>query len=128
MTYLLDTHALVWALVSPERLSAAAREAVEDTSNEVWVSAASGWEIATKVRLGRWPEARPLTDALPRFVRRLRAAELPVSLEDGVLAGQMEWEHRDPFDRMLVAQALARGLRIVTRDAAITDHAVSTLW
>ncbi|BBH16554.1 twitching motility protein PilT [Nocardioides baekrokdamisoli] len=128
MTYLLDTHALVWALTAPEKLSARAREVITDLGNELAVSAASAWELSTKVRLGKWPEADLLLDGFAAHVRRLRAAPLAISIDDSLAAGRLAWVHRDPFDRMLVAQAASRGITIITMDRAIADYAVSTLW
>lgn len=128
MSYLLDTHTFVWALMEPDKLSASARAVITDVNNPLFLSAATAWEISTKVRLGRWPAAAPVAHGFPGAAKRLRTISLPISNEDALSAGQLEWEHADPFDRMLVAQALNNGLRIVTADQAITQHPVSTIW
>lgn len=115
-TYLLDTHALVWALAEPAALGPAAAAVVSDSSIGLLVSAASGWELATKYRLGKLPQAEAVVDALPAQVRRLGAAVLPVSMEHALLAGAMQWEHRDPFDRMLAAQSIVEAVPLITKD------------
>lgn len=126
---LLDTHALVWALTSPERLSARAREVVEDRSVALWVSAGSAWEIATKHRLGKMPGIEGLLAGWDRQLGRLGARELPISSAHARLAGSLDWSHRDPFDRMLVAQASLEGLPILTRDPQIAAYPQATaIW
>jgi PIN domain nuclease of toxin-antitoxin system len=126
---LFDTHALVWALTLPERLGARARELVEDPSVVLWVSAASAWEIATKHRLGKMPEAQGVLAGWDRQIDRLGARELPMSSAHARLAGALDWHHRDPFDRLLVAQASLEGLPILTRDPQIAAYPQATaIW
>lgn len=128
MRYLLDTHTFAWAVQEPERLSVSVRATLSRPSSELVVSAVTPWEMATKARLGKWPNAEPLIDGFRSLAKRLRAETIEMSVEDGIGAGRLDWTHRDPFDRMLVAQALARGLTIITVDRAITAHPVPTLW
>ena len=99
---LLDTHALLWALESPQRLPAGIRAAIEDTENDVFASAASAWEIAIKQSLGKLPV--PRADLLGTL-RRANLTELPVTLRHAQATRSLPLIHRDPFDRMLVAQA-----------------------
>jgi PIN domain nuclease of toxin-antitoxin system len=115
---LLDTHVLLWAWRDPARLSTTARELIEDASVELLVSAASAWEIATKHRLGKLPDASPIVLSYTRNLDRLGAHELPISSRHALAAGDLGWEHRDPFDRMLAAQSILDGLPLVTSDAA----------
>ncbi|HHW82349.1 MAG TPA: type II toxin-antitoxin system VapC family toxin [Actinomycetales bacterium] len=117
---LLDTHILLWAISEPERLNAAARDALEEPSNELLVSAASVWEISTKGRNGKLPGAESLLASLESHMDRLLAQPLAISLPHARLAGSLMWEHRDPFDRMLAAQAILEGLTLVTGDRAFT--------
>jgi PIN domain nuclease of toxin-antitoxin system len=126
---LLDTHAAIWALSDPDRLGPAARETIERRSIALWVSAASVWELSTKHRLGRLPDGEALLAGWDRHLTRLGARELPIGFAHARLAGALEWEHRDPFDRMLVAQSRIESLPLVTKDAAIADGAgVHVVW
>lgn len=126
---LLDTHTLVWAINEPQRLSDAARAAVADPANDLFVSAASAWELATKHRLGRLPEAEALLQTYETQLARLGARQLAISTADALLAGRLEWVHRDPFDRMLAAQALGGSQTLVTADRAFSGlSALRTLW
>jgi len=128
MRLLLDTHVLLWALMEPHHLSETAREAIEDLRNEVFVSAASAWEVATKFRLGRLPEAETVVRGFQRHIETLRAVELPIRVEHALLAGTLPGNHRDPFDRMLAAQAILEGITLVTEDPAFQAFQVKTLW
>lgn len=128
MKLLLDTHALLWWWLADPQLSRKARTAITDTANEVWVSAASAWEIATKQRLGK-------LDGVPTASQRfleLVAADgfllLPISAAHALRAGALAGEHRDPFDRMLVAQAELERARIVSRDPALSLLGAKTIW
>ncbi len=128
MSVLLDTHALLWALMEPKRLSARVREVLQDPANTILVSAASAWEIATKHRLGRLPQAESVVVGYRRHLATLMASELAISSEHALLAGGLPGDHRDPFDRMLTAQALTEGVPLVTDDPAFTAFHVATLW
>ncbi|WP_420638758.1 type II toxin-antitoxin system VapC family toxin [Candidatus Poriferisocius sp.] len=125
---LLDTHALLWCWSDDPALSPSAREAVSDTQTVVYVSAASAWAIASKVRLGRLPE---FVGALLRFHELIAAGamrHLAVTYMHGLRAGRYPAKHRDPFDRMLAAQAELESHLLVTRDAAFQEFPVQTLW
>jgi PIN domain nuclease of toxin-antitoxin system len=122
---LLDTHALLWALEAPHRLPAGIRAAVEDTENEVFASAASAWEIAIKQVLGKLPI--PRADLL-EMLHRTNLLELPVTLKHAHATRLLPPHHRDPFDRMLVAQAQVEGLSLVSRDPAVRRYQVTVLW
>ena len=119
-SYLLDTHVLLWLLGDPGRVPAEVRDQLADRTNALLVSAASALEISTKVRIGKL-DAPGLPTTLGRRVADLGAETLPVTLEQGLLAGSLRWDHRDPFDRILVAQATLEELVLVTVDTAITD-------
>ena len=129
MTYLLDTHVMLWALTEPTRLGHRAREVIESPASRLVVSAASAWEIATKHRLGRLPQADALLGAYSKHLDRLGANRLPVAEDHALLAGRLEWNHRDPFDRMLAAQAMIESLVLVTGDPTFSGcRGVPTLW
>ena len=118
--YLLDTHVLLWLLGAPDRVPEGVRTELANRDNELIVSAASAIEISTKVRLGKL-DMPTLPATLPRRVADLGASTLPITVEHGLLAGTLRWEHRDPFDRLLVAQATLEELLLVTVDRAITS-------
>ena len=128
MTYLLDTHALVWWLEGSDRLSAPARDAIGDPTARILVSAASAWEIATKVRLGKLPGVAAVVGELPRIVASQGFEPLPVSFEDGEAAGRLPGPHRDPFDRMLIAQSLGRDVPLVSLERAFDAYGVHRVW
>ena len=125
---LLDTHALLWWLAEPDRLSPAAYAASRDPATSVVVSAASGWEIATKVRLGKLPAARELLDDLPGLLAAQGFQLLPITLQQGLHAGGYPMPHRDPFDRLLAAQAEHAKLTLVTVDPALEAFPCRLLW
>jgi PIN domain nuclease of toxin-antitoxin system len=129
LTYLLDTHVTLWALTEPTRLGRTARELIENRSSQLVVSAVSAWEIATKHRLGKLPQADVLLGAYAKHLDRLGVMRLSVAEDHALLAGRLEWNHRDPFDRMLAAQALMESMVIITGDPAFDGcPGVATLW
>ena len=128
MRLLLDTHALLWWLAGDKQLSPTARWAVEDEGNPVYVSAASAWEVATKHRLGKLPRIGPLAAGFADEVARQGFIELPVSLDDGQRAGALGGAHRDPFDRMLIAQSKAYDLALISNEEIFDDYGVIRLW
>jgi len=122
---LLDTHALIWALAQPRHLPVSAATAIRDSANSVAVSAASTWEIAIKAALGKI--AADLEEIV-RAVRTLGFGELAVTVAHTTRLRQLPPHHRDPFDRILVAQALEDGFTIVTHDRAFAAYAAPILW
>lgn len=126
---LVDTHVLIWAMTEPQKLTSAADAALADPDTVVWVSAASAWEIATKVRIGKLPGAESLVLDYAQHLERWYATPLPVDSADSILAGSIAWEHRDPFDRMIVAQAIRRGLPLVSADTVFDGlQGVERIW
>lgn len=128
MRLLIDTHALLWALLEPGQLSAEAAEAIADGKNQVLVSAASAFEIALKQTIGKLRLPALAKDWLPDRVGRLgETAWLPVSERHALIAGSLPLLHKDPFDRLLIAQALEEGLTLVSRDRQLAQYGVSIL-
>jgi PIN domain nuclease of toxin-antitoxin system len=128
MRLLLDTHALLWWLAGDGQLSAAARVAIADGGNSVYVSAASAWEVATKHRLGKLPQAGPLATDFARQVAQQGFLGLAVTLDHGQRAGGLPGPHRDPFDRMLVAQAQAENLTLVSNETVFDQYGIVRVW
>jgi PIN domain nuclease of toxin-antitoxin system len=115
---LLDTNALLWLVSIPEKIAPTVRDVLADPGTQLFVSAASAWEIAVKTRLGRL-DGEPLLSAWADIISDMTATELPIAAADAIFAGRLPWEHKDPFDRMIVAQAARRNLAIATRDQQI---------
>ena len=128
MRLLLDTHAFLWWFAGNRRLSAAAHRAIADESNDVLISAASAWEIATKHRIGKLPSAEALALDIVGTINSQDFEELPVTVDDGARAGALPGPHSDPFDRMLIAQALSRNLTVVSVDSIFDRYGVRRLW
>nr|WP_172834734.1 type II toxin-antitoxin system VapC family toxin [Mycobacterium gordonae] len=121
---LLDTHVLLWLVSAPNKIDASAREVVEDPRNEVFVSAASAWEVAIKTRLGRL-DGEPLLSAWGDVIADMAARDLAIAAEDAIFAGRLNWDHNDPFDRVLVAQAARRSLTLMTHDREMLRAALT---
>ncbi len=128
MKLLLDTHVFLWWLFDDLRLSATVRGLLADRTNDVWVSAASAWEISTKYRLGKLPCAATLIQDLSGYVERAGFADLPITLAHAHMAGQWPQPHRDPFDRMLAAQSRIEQVALVTCDAELKQFGVTLVW
>ena len=128
MRVLLDTHAFLWWIADSGRLSRKARRFIADEANDISVSAASAWEIATKHRIGRLPGGEAVALDVAGCSAGQGFSELPISVSDAERAGRLPGPHRDPFDRMLAAQALARGLVIVSADRVFDRYGLDRLW
>ena len=128
MRLLLDTHALIWWLAGDPALSSTAREAIGDGYNAVAVSAVSAMEVATKVRIGKLPGAVLLAQDFEAIVAGQGFVELPITMRHARLAGDMQIPHKDPFDRLLIAQAQTDDLVLVSNEALFDGFAVRRLW
>jgi PIN domain nuclease of toxin-antitoxin system len=115
---LLDTHIFVWAATGDRRLPSEAAAMILDVSNTRTLSAASAWEMSIKAASGRWDGAVAMLDDLDTALSDLQAEQLPIDIPAAVLAGRLEWDHRDPFDRMIAAQTKLGGYSLVTVDRA----------
>lgn len=128
MKLLLDTHALIWFFAGDERLSPRARDAILDPRALVHISAASAMEIATKHRLGKLPQAETLVRDLVTMADEQGFAPLPVTLAHALRAGALTVPHRDPFDRLLIAQSQIEQAALVSNEALFDDWGVDRLW
>jgi len=128
MRVLVDTHALLWAVTGDRRLSRRAHSALASLDNEVLVSAASAWEVCTKFRLGKLPDAESLVSDFSRIIEQLGFYPLSISLEHAQRAGNLPGAHRDPFDRMLIAQAQAEDLPLVSNERLFDSYGVRRIW
>lgn len=125
---LLDTHALLWALMTPEKLSGTVLEHLEDPRTRLHVSSASAWELSIKHALGKLAGAEGVLEDFSRHLTELQAGVLVITPEHALAAGALPPRHRDPFARMLVAQAQAEDLTLVSSDRAFNGYDVTVLW
>ena len=128
MKYLLDTHALFWWLYFPELLPPKIRDGLADPDARVFASAVSAYEMSTRHHRGRWPEVQALVGAFEEVVAAEGFDLLPLSAVHAIRAGSYGPEHRDPFDRMLAAQAVTEGLTLVSRDRWLKGMGAEPMW
>lgn len=128
MDALLDTHAMLWFIWDDPQLSAVARTFIADPSNQILVSVASCWEIAIKVSVGKMKLGEPAQTFLLREIPRNRFGLLPITLTHATGVESLPLHHRDPFDRLLISQALAEKLPIVGVDAVVDAYGVQRIW
>ena len=128
MKVLLDTHALIWAIVHPELLSDKAARIVGDPSSEIVVSAASAWEVSTKFRLGKLPIAEALERDFVQTLLEVGYTLVPIDAEIALRAGRLVADHGDPFDRIIAAQALALDIPVISTDAKLDLFGVRRIW
>ncbi|QPN68111.1 type II toxin-antitoxin system VapC family toxin [Synechococcus sp. CBW1006] len=127
-TYLLDSHVLLWWWFEPERLSGAVRELLIDSATPVLVSAATVWELSLKHHRGKLPELASVIGDLPGLLQADGFEALPIALAHGLRAGAYNQPHRDPFDRMLAAQAELERMVLLTADPQLSTFPCQILW
>jgi PIN domain nuclease of toxin-antitoxin system len=126
---LLDTHTLVWLIGNVSHIPKSTLAALREPRTELFVSSVSPFEISTKHRLGKFPEAAAFVLSYDQKMADLGASELPITARHGLVAGQLSWDHRDPFDRILAAQSILENLPLVTSDAVFASVVgVQTIW
>jgi PIN domain nuclease of toxin-antitoxin system len=125
---LLDTHALLWWVIGDPRLSPKAQSLLSSRKHEVLVSAVSSWEVTTKVRLGKLPGAEAFAAEFMARIELLGFGQMPVSVLHGQRAGLLAGTHKDPFDRMLVAQAMCEGIPLVSNEEIFDQYPISRIW
>ena len=127
MKLLADTHVVIWSATDPERLAASTRAAIEDGANDLFVSIVTAWEIAIKQSLGKLDLPEPAERWLPEVLRRTGFEIAELGLAASLRVRGLPWHHRDPFDRLLIAQALEDGYTIVTHDETFEAYGVPIL-
>lgn len=128
MRLLLDTHALLWFLVGSDKLSRAARQQMEDPANDIFVSAVSALEVTTKHRIGKLPDVEALVSAFEARVVEKGFLLAPITVGHAALAGSLAFEHKDPFDRLLIAQSLMEEFWLVSNEQIFDQTGVNRLW
>jgi PIN domain nuclease of toxin-antitoxin system len=128
MRLLLDAHTLIWAVDQPAQLGAAAAKALPDPASELLLSAGTVWEISIKAGLGKLVLTLPYRQWMDQAIADLGLSILPVTVEYADAQAALPWHHRDPFDRLLIAQALAERVTIVSADTAFDAYGVTRLW
>lgn len=120
-TILLDTNVVLRLIATPDRIATSVRNTLADQTNELFVSAASAWEVAIKTRIGRL-DGGPLLAAWAETVANMGATDLGIDSNDAIMAGQLNWDHKDPFDRMIISQAVRQNFTITTTDGRMMHH------
>lgn len=128
MPVLLNTHTVLWYAFGSQNLSSLARTLIDDPAQEKYLSITSPWEVGIKVSSGKLSVARPVDDFFADQIRRLSLQLLPISLAHVARVAMLPFHHRDPFDRMLIAQSLTENIAIVSADAALDAYGVTRLW
>lgn len=128
MNFLLDTHALIWWLIKDDRLGRSADVFIRDPDSVVWISAVSAYEVAQKHRRGKLPQVRRLAEAFVDEISAEGFRGLPIDIESSALAGGFDHPHKDPFDRLLIAQALTQNLVLLSNERVFDDFGVARIW
>ncbi|MDZ4381227.1 MAG: type II toxin-antitoxin system VapC family toxin [Parvibaculum sp.] len=128
MRLLLDTHTFIWWMTNDRALPASAREMIGREDNDIFLSAATAWEMAIKHKIGKLPIVAGFIADVPGAMEAEGFIELPVSVVHGQMAGALDGHHKDPFDRMLIAQALCEELTLVSNETRFDTYGVTRLW
>lgn len=128
MRLLLDTHTFIWWMTNDRALPASAREMIGREDNDIFLSAATAWEMAIKHKIGKLPIVAGFIADVPGAMEAEGFVELPVSVVHGQMAGALDGHHKDPFDRMLIAQALCEELTLVSNETRFDTYGVTRLW
>lgn len=126
--FLLDSCAFVWSAIEATKLTSAARHVLESVENDISISATSVWEVATKTRLGKWPEANPVAADIQKIIRGLGYRELSITVDHAERSGSLPGPHKDPFDRILIAQAQAENLTVISIDEIFDEYHIRRIW
>ncbi len=127
VSYLIDTHILLWWLLDDPKLNAECRDIIRNPAHRILVSSVSAWEIATKYRIGKLPEAKQIVEQYPQILHQSKFIELAVTSAHALRAGSLPIAHRDPFDRMIMAQAEIENLPVITYDEAFQTGLIQVI-
>lgn len=127
MSYLLDTHILLWWIFNDPKLDIECRDIIRNPEHRILISSVSAWEIATKYRIGKLPEAKQIVEAYSKILHQAKFIELAMTSAHALRAGSLPISHRDPFDRMLMAQAELENLPIITYDKAFQTGLIQVI-
>lgn len=128
MQLILDTHALIWILLSDARIELRHRDLLNAPENQIYVSSVSAFELSTKVRIGKLMEAARLVNDFESICQGYGYIELPVTHAHGLVSGKLRYDHRDPFDRLLAAQSIVENMPILTVDAQLRELGAEVVW
>jgi len=127
MSYLVDTHILLWWIFNDPKLNNDCKDIISNPDNTIIVSSASAWEIATKYRIGKLPEAKQIVEQYSQILRQAKFSELTIATDHALRAGSLPIVHRDPFDRMIMAQAEIENLPVITYDVAFQTGLIQVI-
>jgi PIN domain nuclease of toxin-antitoxin system len=127
MSYIIDTHIFLWWLFDDQKLDTACRDIIRNPAHRIFVSSASAWEIATKYRIGKLPEAKQLVEQYSQILHQAKFIELAITSAHALRAGSLPIDHRDPFDRMIMAQAELESLPVITYDKAFQTGLIQVI-
>lgn len=128
MQLLLDTHAFLWFIAGDDQLSSTSRQLIEDTENDIYISVASLWEIAIKVSISKLSLNASYDELIPAQIISNSFDLLPIKFPALTLVSQLPFHHRDPFDRLIIAQAISNDFPIISKDHAFSDYPVELIW
>ena len=128
MQYLLDTHVFLWMAADPDKLSPKAREIVKEKNNQLYLSAASGWEIALLDKLNRIKLPDQSRRFIPEAMQRLSVWPIPIGFSTAISAAILPMIHRDPFDRIIIAEAEKEKMAVITKDKKFAEYGIQSLW
>jgi PIN domain nuclease of toxin-antitoxin system len=128
MRYLIDTHVFLWFLEGDQRLHKRVRSLIATSENEIWLSIASLWEIAIKTNLGKLTLSKPFAELIPQQLAENDIVVLPISLDDLNVVVNLPLHHRDPFDRLLIAQAISRSIPLISDDGNFSVYPITLVW
>jgi PIN domain nuclease of toxin-antitoxin system len=128
MRYLLDTHSFLWFIAGDEQMSEKARHLIEDVENDIDLSVRSLWEMSIKMSLGKLTFSRPFSEIIPQQIKQNSIDLMPIAMQDMSRLVDLPFHHRDPFDRLIIVQAMTRNIPVIGDDAEFSNYPVELVW